>query len=205
MDVGTGTGHTAIALARQGVRVTGVDPTPRMLAEAERLARDAGVETQVRWVIGAAEALPLPAGDCDVVTCRRAAHHFTDVGRAVAEMARVLRPGGLVGISDLCPESDLALAADHMERLRDPTHVRMLPEAGWRRAITDAGLRLVRLEVREESVTLPQWLRPLPEDGPEAQRIRAALAGMDPALRRRLTGDDDDRWRKRRVILLAAR
>lgn len=205
VDVGTGTGHTAIALARAGIHVTGVDPTPAMLVEAKRLAAAEQVADRVVWVTGMAESLPVADGSADIVTCRRAAHHFTDVRRAVAEMARVLRPGGLLGISDLCPEADVAAVADRFEQLRDATHRRMLPEEGWRQALAAAGLHLLHLEVDEEAVSFDQWLRPLAPGGAEAAAIRQALDELEPRVRGRLTGMRGDGWRKRRAIVVAAR
>ena len=98
IDVGTGTGHTAVALARRGIHTTGVDPTPAMLAEAAALAGAQGLGHLVDWVRGTAESLPLPSEAADIVTCRRAAHHFQDIRLALGEMARVLRPGGVLAV-----------------------------------------------------------------------------------------------------------
>ena len=110
-----------------------------------------------------------------------------------------------MGISDLCPEAELGPIADRFEQLRDPTHVRMLSESDWRQGLEAAGLRVRLLEVREETVSFAQWLRPLPVDGPQAHAIRAALGELDPPLRRALAGEPDGRWRKRRAIVLAVR
>ncbi len=205
VDVGTGTGHTALALARRGVHAIGVDPTPAMLSEAEALAASAGLGHLVQWVRGTAESLPLPSASADIVTCRRAAHHFRDIGQALVEMARVLRPGGVAGISDLCPEAALGPVADRFERLRDPTHVRMLSETDWREGLEAAGLQVRHLEVRDETVPFAEWLRPLAAEGPQALALQAALAGLDGQVRSGLTGGREQGWRKRRALVLAMR
>jgi SAM-dependent methyltransferase len=191
IDVATGTGHMAFALAEAGCRVTGVDPTPAMLAEGRRLAAERGLSERVAFVSGTAEALPFPDRSADIVTCRRAAHHFADVPLALREMARVLRPGGRLGVSDMCPAAEMASTVNRVERLRDPTHAAALDEGAWRAAVEGAGLSLLRLEIGEEDRSFEQWLAPVAPDGPEAAAIEAALGGR-PA-----------RWPKRRIVIAA--
>ena len=91
LDVGCGTGVLARA-ARDRVgpegEVVGVDPNDGMLAVARRTAPD------VRWVEGVAERLPIESDSIDRVLCQFAVMFFTDAGRAVGEIQRVLRPGG---------------------------------------------------------------------------------------------------------------
>ncbi len=204
LDVGTGTGHTAVALARRGARTTGIDPTPAMLTEAKALAAAQGVADLTDFVLGVAEALPFGDGSADIVTCRRAAHHFRDIRTAVAEMARVLRPGGRLGISDLSPRAEVGAEADRFEQLRDPTHVHMLSEEEWRALLEAAGLRLVRVEATDALVSFGEWLRPVAPDGPEGRVIREALAALAPGTLQALAGGTGT-WRKRHAVLLAHR
>jgi len=205
IDVATGTGHTALALAAAGCTVTGIDPTPAMLSEAAALAQQRGLAGAVRWVAGVAEALPVPAACADIVTCRRAAHHFSDLPGAVTEMARVLRPGGVLGVSDMCPEAPTAAAVNRLERLRDDTHVAAADEGRWCDLLAAAGLRLIGLEISVEDLTLAQWLAPVAPDGPEAAAVAAALEGLPVATAAAITGGSPGRWRKRRVVLTARR
>lgn len=102
LDVGTGTGVVAITAARAGAHVKGVDLTPALLEEARHNARIARV--QVEWKEGDAEALPYPDASFDVVTSEFG-HMFAprpDV--AIAEMRRVLKPGGRVVFATWPPE-----------------------------------------------------------------------------------------------------
>ena len=92
LDTGTGTGHTALALAPHVRLVIALDLTPQMLAAARRLAAGRGA-ANVHLVEGAAEQTPLSSRSCHLVTCRVAAHHFANLHLAAVEMARVLRPG----------------------------------------------------------------------------------------------------------------
>lgn len=202
-DVGTGTGHTALALAERGLEVVGVDPTPAMLEEARRLAARRGLAGRIRWCTGDADHLPLGDGAVDLVTCRRAAHHFPDVGHALAEMARVLRPGGRLGVADHCPPPEAAEASNRVERLRDATHVRALTEEEWRTALRAAGFTVTAWEVLEERVSFAGWLSPVRADGPEAAAVTRALTALPEGVRRALTGGKPDGWVKRRLVLVA--
>lgn len=102
VDVACGTGNAAIPAARAGARVTGVDLSPQMLEVARARSEDAGVAAE--WVEGDAEALPLPDGDVDVVVstfgCMFAPRHDA----AADELARVLTPGGRLGLCAWTPE-----------------------------------------------------------------------------------------------------
>lgn len=204
LDVATGTGHTALALADAGAEVTGLDPTPAMLDEARGLARACGLADRVRFVEGVAEALPFPDATFDIVTCRRAAHHFPDIPLAVREMARVLRPGGSLGIADMCPEAEVQAMVNRLERLRDATHAAALDVTAWDDAVRGAGLDLAAQEISVEELTLPAWLAPVAPDGPEAEAVRQVVAGIPEAVRTRICGDGE-RWRKRRIVLVAIR
>ncbi|MDH6119092.1 ubiquinone/menaquinone biosynthesis C-methylase UbiE [Kitasatospora sp. GAS204A] len=101
LDVGSGTGSEtrvlAAAVAPNGAAI-GLEPHPGLRALAERRAADA--DSPARFLEGDALALPLPDADLDVVRCERVLQHLTDPARAVAEIARVLRPGGRVALLD---------------------------------------------------------------------------------------------------------
>jgi ubiquinone/menaquinone biosynthesis C-methylase UbiE len=91
LDLGAGTGLLTARLVAAGHEVVAVDPSAEMLAQlAERLP-------DVALHVGSAEAIPLPDGDVDAVVAGQAAHWF-DPATAAPEIARVLRPGGVVGL-----------------------------------------------------------------------------------------------------------
>src|SRR5438105_11065966 len=116
LDVGCGTGVVAITAARIGARVHGVDLTPELLERARENASIANVEIDFRE--GDAEALPFDYATFDVV-CSQFGHMFAprpDV--AIAEMVRVLKPGGTIAFATWPPElligSSFTLVANYM-------------------------------------------------------------------------------------------
>jgi SAM-dependent methyltransferase len=89
LDVGTGTGRAAIALARRGAIVTGLDASAEMLSVAERRASEAG--TRVAFVIGDAHAIDFPSASFDAVVCLRVLMHTPDWKRSLGELCRLAR------------------------------------------------------------------------------------------------------------------
>lgn len=127
LDLGAGTGKLTRVVAGLGHRVRAVDPDAAMLAELARAVPDVGCE------VGSAEALPMADGSVDAVVAGQAYHWF-DPERALPEIARVLRPGGRLGLlwnlrDDRMPWmarfGELAGAADTGDQL-DPPAVRPL-------------------------------------------------------------------------------
>ena len=110
LDLGSGGGIDVILSARRvGPTGTafGVDMTDEMLSLARRNAAEAGV-TNVRFLKGMIEAVPLPAGSVDVVISNCVINLSTDKPAVLAAMARVLKPGGRLGITDVVAEDRLA-------------------------------------------------------------------------------------------------
>ena len=91
VDIGCGPGVAARYAARLGATVTGVDPAPVMLRVARLLTRR---RTKVRYLKGAAEAIPLPGGSVSVVWSIATVHHWSDIDAGIRELRRVLLPGG---------------------------------------------------------------------------------------------------------------
>ncbi len=95
LDVATGTGAVAIATARAyGCRVVGLDQSPEMLAVARERVRRAGLEERITLVEARAEALPFAPASFDALTFTYLLRYVDDPGAALAELARVLKPGG---------------------------------------------------------------------------------------------------------------
>jgi SAM-dependent methyltransferase len=155
LDVATGGGHVARRLREQGCTVVTVDPAPGMRAD----------------VVAPAEDLPFADGSFDVVTCRIAAHHFKEVRRAVAEMARVSER--LLVIEDNLFRGE---HVEEAERLRDPTHVRCYSEDEWKEMVTAAGFEVEQVEYFPRRQSVDGWLARVETPPRIAERIRELLA-----------------------------
>jgi demethylmenaquinone methyltransferase/2-methoxy-6-polyprenyl-1,4-benzoquinol methylase len=96
LDVATGTGLVARELAMRNLRVVGVDQSPAMVGRGWTIVRELGLQDRVRFVLGQAQALPFGSESFDAVTFTYLLRYVEDPAAAVAELARVLRPGGVM-------------------------------------------------------------------------------------------------------------
>ena len=174
LDVATGGGHVARRLRQDGCRVVTVDASPGMQPD----------------VIAPAEHLPFEDGSFDVVVSRIAPHHFVDLEKAVAEMARV--SNRLVVIEDTLYSSE---RHEEAERLRDPTHVRSYSEREWRASLEAAGLEVEQVELLEVVHPLDDWLARTACEGAAAERVKALLSD-------RLV-DEGAAWKDTKILLKA--
>ena len=142
LDAGCGAGHAAAAFAPHAAEVVALDFTPGMLRQVELLAVERGL-ANISTRQGDVEHLPFGDGEFDRVISRYSAHHWPHPQRALAEFRRVLKPGGLVILSDVVgfddPTCDTYLNA--IELLRDPSHVRDYTEPEWLAFFAAAGFR----------------------------------------------------------------
>jgi ubiquinone/menaquinone biosynthesis C-methylase UbiE len=155
LDVGTGAGALALALAPLVREVVGLDPVPELL----ELARARGVPN-AEFVEGDGTALPFPDGAFDLAGTLRTLHHVARPELVVAELARVARPGGNVLVVDqLAPDDTTAAAVVHeFETARDPSHARLLSDAELRELFAASGLVLLRERCERERRDLASYL-----------------------------------------------
>ena len=129
LDVACGAAHAAEQAAPRVRQVVGIDLTPALLEVGSERLRPAGI-MNVLLEEGNAAELPFVDASFDLVMCRGALHHFADRDAAVAEMARVCRPGGRVVVADMvAPSAEVRDAFDALHRSLDPSHAGVLLEA----------------------------------------------------------------------------
>ena len=147
LDVATGTGHTAFALAPHVRQVIATDVTPEMLAEGGRMKGEAAI-TNIQFQGADAHDLPFEDETFDIVTCRRAAHHFADIARALREMKRVLKGNGRLVIDDRSvPDDDFVDATmNRLDWLHDESHVREYRPSEWQLMLSEAGFEVDAIE-----------------------------------------------------------
>jgi ubiquinone/menaquinone biosynthesis C-methylase UbiE len=180
LDAGTGTGPLALALAPLVREVIGLDLVPEMLAHARRSAD--GIPN-ISFVEGDVLRLPFESGSFDLVATSRTIHHIQWPEIALAEITRVTRLGGHVLVVDQIASADPleALAHNRIERLRDPSHARVLPDTDFRQLFEANWLLLLRREVEREEFDLGQFLDLA---GCEGEARAAVFAEADRLLER---------------------
>ncbi len=153
LDVASGRGSTALLLAREfGASVDGVDFGGGSVVAAEQAVNEAGLADAVRFTRGDAEKLPFDGGGFDAVVCECALCTFPDKPAAVGEFARVLAPGGRVGLTDVTvrPESlvgELRTVAGWVSCLAGAR-----PAAGYADLLAGAGLRTTVTEHHDQTL-----------------------------------------------------
>ncbi|HVH50730.1 MAG TPA: methyltransferase domain-containing protein [Gaiellaceae bacterium] len=172
LDVGTGAGALALALAPHVSEVVGVDRVPEVLALARERA-----PANVEFIEADATKLPFDDDSFDLAGTVRTLHHIARPELVVAELARVTRPGGRVLVVDqLAPVDPLeALVLDRFERARDASHTRLLPEIDLRHLFEANALTLVRAKRDAEQRELGAYLDRAGCEG-EAREHALALA-----------------------------
>jgi ubiquinone/menaquinone biosynthesis C-methylase UbiE len=157
LDVATGTGNTAFALAPHVRRVIGLDLTREMLNQARRIAMERHLDN-MDWVIGDAGALPFPHSTFDVYTVRAAPHHFPDIDGFLEEAFRVLKPGRDAVFIDCAPPSPAREVLHEVEVRRDPSHIRSLTVDEWVRSLQRAGFEIEVATARELDWNFEEWM-----------------------------------------------
>lgn len=158
LDLACGPGIVAAALGAEARRVVAFDLTGRTLEVARERCKASGRDIY-SFTRGLAEQLPFASGCFDGIALRLAIHHFEDPALVLREAARVCRPGGTLAVLDLLSVADPDEAALHnaLERLRDPSHVRMLAEEELRREIEAAGFEVTEAGSRTRARDYDEW------------------------------------------------
>ncbi|MFZ4597059.1 MAG: class I SAM-dependent methyltransferase [Terrimicrobiaceae bacterium] len=210
LDIATGGGHTAVFLAANGWNVTASDLTPAMLTRAGELASERGVA--IRTALHEAERLPYPEASFDLVTCRVAAHHFSDPAAFVSEVRRILAPGGHFLLIDGSVPDGASTAEEwihSVEKLRDPSHARFLSPSAWTQLCEASGLRVLSARLTPFKQPDLEWYFQTAATPPENRAKVVELVRSAPSEAREAfqIGHEDGKtvWWWPRLALLARR
>jgi ubiquinone/menaquinone biosynthesis C-methylase UbiE len=178
LDLGTGTGALAFAIAPLVREVVGVDLVPAMLEEAKKRASEF---PNVSFVEGDLTKLPPGLGSFDIAACVRTLHHVARPELAVAELTRAALPGGYVLVIDQVAPLDplVALELNRFEHARDPSHTRALADVDLRNLFEANGLVLLRTEFEREVRELASYLDHAGCEGEARERALAMAPGHE--------------------------
>jgi len=178
LDVGCGTGNVAIAAAARGASATGVDPSVRLVELARARAAREGIDA--RFVVGDASHLPAADAEFDAAVSAFGVIFAPDPARSVAEMLRVTRRGGVIGLTSWLP-SGAVFEAGRVLRQALPADEAMPPwdDPDWiRELLTTAGATGVEVTTAEIAFTAPSpdaWLTAQVEHHPAWRAARSEL------------------------------
>jgi ubiquinone/menaquinone biosynthesis C-methylase UbiE len=158
LDIATGTGEFARALAPHVATVVGLDATDAMIEQGKKFVAGAGIEN-LSFHQGTVQDLPFADESFDVVASRYAFHHFADPKPVLCEMARVCKTHGHVIIVDIIvPDESTAAQYHYYEWLCDQSHTRCLGIEEFRTNFRLFGLEVISARTRELEEELVEWM-----------------------------------------------
>jgi len=201
LDLACGPGMLVARLAPAMRLSIGADVTPKMIQMARATCAASPATTQ--FIESLAECLPFATAAIDCVVTRLSIHHFLDPLVVLHEVKRVLKPDGLLVIGDLISSEDPTEGRLHnaLEQLRDPTHVRMLPESELLEVVHAAGFRVTATDHWRQHRQFKEWAAIVANarslQGLEITMRTIAEAGISAGINLRTSADSvefEHRW-----------
>lgn len=158
LDVATGAGHTALAIAPRVAGMIATDITGGMLEKTTDLARSRDI-SNIDVVMADAESLPYKDSSFDLVTCRIALHHFSDARQAIHEFTRVLKPDAILGFDDniVIEGGPIAKYYNDFEKVRDPSHNLAYTLTELRSMLEEEGLEVSTTHQLTKEMEFHEW------------------------------------------------
>lgn len=159
LDLGCGAGHASYIAAQHAKAVVAYDLSAQMLEVVRQTAGERGYQ-HLTTRQGYAETLPFDDASFDIVISRYSAHHWHDVGSAMREVKRVLKPGGRVIFMDISSPGNAVMDVwlQTVEALRDTSHVRDYAPGEWLTLFTEAGLMITALQQDRLDLDFNSWV-----------------------------------------------
>jgi ubiquinone/menaquinone biosynthesis C-methylase UbiE len=189
LEIATGPGYVAMAIAERCREVIGVDLTAAPIEIARRTSGERGLQN-VRFEIGEADKLAYRDAEFDIVVCRFAFHHFLNPAAILEQMRRVCRLGGTVAVEDLYAHENPARAerCNRIELLRDTSHTRALALSELIAMMGRAGLEVESIHSERLITAMEPWLSSAQATPERAAEVRTLIdedmrddqSGMQP-------------------------
>ena len=177
LDLGTGGGHVAYALAPHSEAVVASDLSSDMVAAVELEAKRRNLANVAGWV-APAERLPFADGEFDLVASRFSAHHWADMAHGLREARRVLKVGGTAVFVDVVapPVAALDTHLQAVELLRDPSHARDYRPSEWAATLEAVGFRIDRVRAWRLRMEFASWMARMATPPAPSAAIRSLQA-----------------------------
>lgn len=205
LDIATGGGHTALVFAPHVGKMIASDLTLQMLEQVQKQVADKGL-SNVETRQADAEDLVFDDAQFDLVSCRIAPHHFPDIPKFVAEVYRVLKPGGTFALVDNAApdtatnpgfsDAELAEAAatyNEFEKIRDPSHGRAWTTGEWLACINDAGFSIEHTEILPKKMSFDTWIKNMSVPAEKVPGLAAMLENAKPAFAAYIQRREDEK------------
>jgi ubiquinone/menaquinone biosynthesis C-methylase UbiE len=180
LDIATGTGEFARALAPRAASVVGLDATDAMMEQGRIFIEQAGIEN-ISFQKGIVQDLPFEDETFDCVASRYAFHHFADPKPVIREMVRVCKTGGHVIVVDIVvPDEATGADYNYYEWLCDQSHTRCLGVSEFEAYFRLFGAEVISSRTRDIEEELVEWMDfSLTEDRHREEILRAVQAELD--------------------------
>jgi ubiquinone/menaquinone biosynthesis C-methylase UbiE len=205
LELACGPAFVSQLFAEKAKSVVGIDLA--QLGKALQVRNERGIQN-LAFIAGDVENLPFRTGSFQIVACHKAFHHFSSPTHVLLEARRVLDLNGelVLGDSLSSDEQEKNAAHNEIERLRDPSHVKMYGLKELKRLVTSAEFKIERYEVLEDQREFDWWMsviEPPPEVVAEVRkRITQTIENDGTGLHVRIEGDQ--LWMTRRSVVLVA-
>ena len=158
LDVATGAGHVAMKIAPFVKSVNAIDITPKMIEILKQNIQYKNIKNIVAEIMPA-DNLEFKEDTFDVITCRFATHHFTNVKKFLSEIKRVLKPNGkLILVDIIAPETkSMNNFVNHINKLRDNSHVKQCSEAEWESIFVELNFNILNKQNNPLTHDLDSW------------------------------------------------
>ena len=180
IDIATGPGFAAFALADQCDEMIATDISAGMLQQVQKLSAERKIDN-VERSLADAHALPFRDASLDLIACRTAPHHFASIPTFLSEVRRVLASSGVFLMVDTTTsESELPrIWHQSMEWRRDRSHVAAPSPSGWRREFIRAGFRVVGEQLTTVDMEFNDWVLRSNTPQEEVQAMRNEWKNID--------------------------
>jgi len=185
LDIVTGLGHVARALAGKVARVDAVDPDRKMLDESETLAGEEGI-TGINFIQGTPDDLPVETDAYDIVTARMALRHLKEGAKCIKEVHRILKPNGRFLIADSLapPHADLEDFLTNLMKHRDRSHVKSYTLAELENTLEREDFDIDLIEIYPKENDFKSWAKKAGIDDDTIRLIARLFQGASDRVKR---------------------